>query len=65
MNGLQIKKEIDFRNKLIEEALTPNVFTLNNTVAGLLKEISKLQEQCPHEWDNGYCIYCNKQKESE
>ena len=33
MNGLQIKKEIDFRNKLIEEALTPNVFTLNKLKA--------------------------------
>ena len=62
MTGLEIKKEIDFRNKLIEEALSPNIFTLNNTVSELLKEISDLQKQCPHEWDNGYCIYCNLMK---
>ena len=62
MTGLESKKEIDFRNKLIEEEMTPNIFTHNNTISELLIEIKKKKKQCPHEWDNGYCIYCNIMK---
>ena len=29
----------------------------------LLEENEKLQSQCEHEYENGYCIYCYKQKE--
>ena len=58
--GLDIKHRIDLNNKLIEEALKPNQFTLNNTIAGLLLEIDSLQKQCPHEFEDGYCIYCYK-----
>ena len=35
--GLEIKRKIDENNKLIESLVTPNIFTLNNTVAELLK----------------------------
>ena len=56
--GLDIKRRIDLNNRLIEEALRPNQYTLNNTVAGLLLEIDSLQNQCPHEFEDGYCIYC-------
>lgn len=58
--GLDIKSQIDQNNKLIEELLKPNQFTLNNTVASLLLEIDSLQAQCPHEFHEGYCIYCYK-----
>ena len=58
--GLDIKKRIDLNNQLIEQALKPNQFTLNNTVKGLLLEIDELQNQCPHEYEDGYCIYCYK-----
>lgn len=60
--GLDIKRQIDLNNKLIEDALKPNQFTLNNTVASLLLEIDSLQKQCPHEFEEGYCIYCYKMK---
>ncbi len=60
---LKIKEQIDFNNKLIEQKLTPNKFTLNNTIKELLEENEKLQSQCEHEYENGYCIYCYKQKE--
>lgn len=64
--GLDIKRQIDLNNRLIEEALRPNQFTLNNTVASLLIEIDSLQKQCPHEYDKeGFCIYCYKMKEEE
>ena len=60
--GLDIKNRIDLNNRLIEEALKPNQFTLNNTIAGLLLEIDALQKECPHEFHEGYCIYCYKAK---
>ena len=61
--GLDIKNQIDLINKQIEELLRPNQFTLNNTVAGLLLEIDALQTKCPHEFHEGYCIYCYKMED--
>lgn len=58
-----IKEKIDENNKIIESLMTPNQFTLNNTIAKLLKENSDLQKYCKHQFDNGYCIYCYKEKE--
>ena len=58
--GLDIKRRIDLNNQLIEQALKPNQFTLNNTVMGLMLEIDALQAECPHEFNEGYCIYCYK-----
>lgn len=61
--GLDVKDQIDRNNKTIQESLTPNFFTLNNTVAQLLKENERLQKQCPHEFSDGYCDYCYKSEE--
>lgn len=58
--GLDIKYRIDLNNQLIEQAMKPNQFTLNNTVMNLMLEIDELQKICPHEYDEGYCIYCYK-----
>ena len=60
MTGLEIKEKIDQNNKLIESLLTPNQFTLNNTVKELLKENDELQSKCSHVFEEGYCIYCCK-----
>ena len=60
--GLEIKQKIDLNNKLIEQLFTPNQYTLNNTVRELLVENEALQNQCPHEFIDGYCIYCYKEK---
>ena len=35
--GLDIKRRIDLNNKLIEDALKPNQFTLNNTVGYIIE----------------------------
>ena len=62
--GIYIKRRIDANNALIEKNLSVNVFTLNNTVSELLEDNRKLQEECPHEFDEeGFCIYCYKMKE--
>lgn len=63
MNGVEIRKQIDFNNNLIQQSLTPNIFTLNNTVATLLAENQKLQQQCQHEFNEGFCIYCDLAQE--
>lgn len=60
--GLEIKRKIDENNKLIESLISPNIFTLNNTVAELLKENEILSKHCPHEYEGGYCIYCYKEE---
>ena len=58
----KIREKIDENNKLIESILKPNQFTLNNIVADLLKENQKLQQQCAHKYEGGYCIYCDKEE---
>ena len=60
MRQLEIKRKIEENNKIIESLMTPNVFTLNNTVAELLAENKALQEECEHVFEDGYCIYCMK-----
>ena len=60
--GLDIKEQIDLNNRIIEKILKPNQFTLNNSVAQLLLEIDALQKRCPHEYNEGYCIYCYKEE---
>ena len=60
MTKLEIRKKIDANNKMIEEAMTPNMFTLNNIVSTLLEDNRKLQYMCQHEVDeNGYCVWCD------
>ena len=61
LTNIEIKTKIDNNNKEIERLLTPNIFTLNNTVANLLKENEELQAICKHEYDDkGFCKYCYK-----
>lgn len=63
MRQLEIKRKIEENNKIIESLMTPNVFTLNNTVAELLAENKALQAECEHVFEDGYCIYCMKGEE--
>ena len=63
MTNLEIKERIDFLNKQIEKFLSPNKFTLNNVILELQKEIWELQEECNHEYKEGYCEYCYKAEE--
>ena len=62
-NQVQIKEKIDENNRIIESLLQPNQFTLNNTIAELLNENRELQNQCKHDFQDGYCIYCYKEQE--
>lgn len=62
MTNLEIKTKIDENNRVIEAILSPNEFTLNNTVMNLLKENAELQQQCKHHFVDGYCEYCYKEE---
>lgn len=62
MHGLEIRQKIDENNKIIENILAPNQFTLNNTISKLLKENRQLQSICVHEYKDGYCIWCDKEE---
>lgn len=64
MLGLEIKKRIDENNKIIESLISPNIFSLNNTIADLLSENKQLQSECKHEFEDGFCIYCYKEEPS-
>lgn len=63
MTNLQIKEKIDLNNKLIEQFLVPNKFTLNTQIAKLLAENAELQKQCTHSFVDGFCEYCYKEEE--
>ena len=64
MNGQEIREKINENNRIIQEVMTPNVFTLNNTISDLLKENRQLQSVCVHEYQDGYCIWCDKEEEN-
>ena len=63
MTQREIIEKIAFNEKLIEKALTPNIYTLNNTVSKLLAENMELQKLCNHFYEDGYCVYCHKSEE--
>jgi len=64
MNQVDIRKKIDLNNQLIKESLSPNIFTLNETIFRLLQENRKLQAICQHQYEDGYCIFCDKVDEN-
>lgn len=59
MTGEQIKLRIEEINHQIREMIMPSFYTLNNGVTILMDEIKDLQKNCPHEWEGGFCKYCN------
>lgn len=63
MDGNEIKQHIDFLNDQIRTMMFPSVFTLNNGIANIMQEIKELQEECPHEYEEGCCKYCYKKED--
>ena len=62
MSGNEIKKRIE-ENDLIIESQQKEMFILNEKVAKALEENRALRALCPHEYENGVCIYCRKEEE--
>lgn len=59
----EIKIEIDKLDAEIHECFVANIFTLNSKIAPYQDKIKKLQDICPHKYnDKGVCIYCHYQE---
>lgn len=62
MTPQEIREQIDKNNEAIQKFLEPDLFTLNNVVAALLEENRELQRQCPHNFVDGFCEYCDMEE---
>lgn len=63
--GPEIRDEIAQRNEIIDTCMRVNQFVLNSAVYSVMREIMELQKECPHEFQNGKCIFCNQEEEAE
>lgn len=63
MTNQEIHEQIDANNLMIETLITPGTFILNPAIVDLMRENTKLQEQCTHEFENGVCKFCYKKEE--
>lgn len=61
MKGNEIKVKIDELSRQIEERIITDHFTLNKDIMEIENKIADLQAQCPHQFENGICIYCQKE----
>lgn len=63
LNNFEIKERVDYLySKLRETAAT---FVYKPDEINKIKHcIYELQDQCNHEYKNGRCIYCRKDKEN-
>lgn len=57
MNGTEIRFKIDENNKVIQQLL--NKFILNSELKELMDENEQLRKECPHNFVNGVCTYCD------
>ena len=57
MDGIEIKKRIVANTKRINILL--NKFVLTDEINQLMKENEELRHVCPHEFQNGFCKYCD------
>lgn len=62
MNGAEIFSLVSKKKQQIEDLLDPTMFVLNKEIAILQEEINELQNQCPHEYKTGVCIYCGMEE---
>lgn len=59
MTGESIRIRIDSLRKEIRDSFNPTVFTFDKNIHDNLLEIDKLQNMCPHKFENGMCVYCD------
>lgn len=61
--GEEIKRKIETNNELIEKILDVGQFILNERIVSLAEENDALQKVCPHEYEDGLCIYCSAEED--
>ena len=57
MNGPEIRERINSNNKKVGFLL--NKFVLTDEINQILKENEQLRQACPHEFEDGFCKYCD------
>lgn len=62
MKGEEIKDKINFNNQKIQSLMDPSVFILQPEVQKYMEENEYLKTICPHEYENGICIYCGQEQ---
>lgn len=62
MNGKDIREKINFNNQQIQSLLDPTIFILQPEVQKYLEDNEFLKSICPHEYENGICIYCGSEE---
>lgn len=55
-----IAQKIQAKYKEIEDNFQPDNFVLNSRITELYQEIDDIRKECQHEYENGYCKYCQK-----
>lgn len=63
MEGIEIFVLVTKKQKQLEDLIDPTSFVLNPEVEKLQNEIAELQSKCNHDYENGFCKYCIKEKE--
>lgn len=62
MTPEEIRDKINFNNQEIEKLLDPSIFILQPKVEMLIKDNEYLRSICIHDFKDGVCIYCGKEK---
>ena len=62
MTPEQIKAQIQANNLKIRSLVQTSKGVLNYEVAKLIQQNRDLQNMCPHTFENGLCVYCDKQE---
>lgn len=50
--------------KALRESIAQSIFTfvLNPTIKNDMERLEELESKCEHKFENGFCIYCGKEK---
>ena len=62
MTGKEIREKINFNNNKIQSLLDPSIFILQPEVQKYMEDNEFLKTICPHEYENGVCIYCGSEE---
>lgn len=58
MTGEEIRDKVNFNNQQIQSLLNPSIFIIQPEIQKYMEDNERLQSICPHEFENGVCIYC-------
>lgn len=63
MTGQEIRDKINFIYTEIDKISERDTFVLNENIKRLYERLNEIQSKCEHEFENGICIYCDKEAE--